>query len=121
MTAVSESGREHAGRTPVQDAPVDQANDTASLDTAEIESWRTYNDGTTKPLLKVALPYEVARRSAAFHEAGHAVVAAAYGGHITVTGVIDVPAEGVQWSLTGRTVCKHFFGLHRRELKWLQA
>ncbi|MDG9709668.1 hypothetical protein [Streptomyces sp. DH10] len=70
---------------------------------AVVEVWRTYNDGTTKPLLKVELPYELARRSAAFHEAGHAVVAAAYGAHIKVTGVVDVPTGGVQWSLTGRT------------------
>ncbi|WP_128380384.1 hypothetical protein [Streptomyces cavernae] len=103
MTAVSEPGRERARRTPVQATLADQVNGTASLDAAATEAWRTYNDGTTKPLLKVALPYELARRSAAFHEAGHAVVAAAYGAHIKVTGVIDVPAEGVEWSLTGRT------------------
>ncbi|MEU0195012.1 hypothetical protein ABZ250_35165 [Streptomyces afghaniensis] len=97
---MSESGREQAGRRPV--ALADQANGTAALDSAVVEAWRTYNDGTTKPLLKVELPYELARRSAAFHEAGHAVVAA-YGAHIKVTGVVDVPTGGVQWSLTGRT------------------
>jgi hypothetical protein len=82
---------------------VDQLTPATDLYSTDVGAWTTYNDGTEKPLLKVELPYEIVRRAAAFHEAGHAVVAAAYGAHITVTGVIDVPAEGVEWSLTGRT------------------
>ncbi|MEU9396838.1 hypothetical protein AB0D86_43455 [Streptomyces sp. NPDC048324] len=75
----------------------------APLGAAAVESWDFYNDGTRKPLLTVQMPYEVARRAAAFHEAGHAVVTAAYGAHIKVTGVIDLPAAGGRWELTGRT------------------
>ena len=86
---------------------MDPLTTATDLDATAVDAWTTYNDGTEKPLLTVALPYEIARRSAVFHEAGHAVVAAAYGVHITVTGIIDVPAEGVQWSLTG---CTEFDG-----------
>lgn len=82
---------------------MDQLTPATDLYSTDVGAWTTYNDGTEKPLLKVELPYEITRRAAAFHEAGHAVVAAAYGAHITVTGVIDVPAEGVEWSPTGRT------------------
>ncbi|MFC4472017.1 hypothetical protein ACFPH6_47355 [Streptomyces xiangluensis] len=69
----------------------------------QLRQWSTYNDGTKKPLLTVALPYEAARRSACYHEAGHAVVTAAYGAHIKVTGVINLPTAEGQRSLTGRT------------------
>lgn len=75
----------------------------AALDSATIDAWNTYNDGTQKPLMTVALPYETARRSAAYHEAGHAVVTAAYGAHIKVTGLIDLPATQGGWAITGRT------------------
>ncbi|WP_406490566.1 hypothetical protein OHB06_00830 [Streptomyces sp. NBC_01604] len=95
MTTMSESGRERAGRTPVQDALADQVNGTASLDAVVTEAWSTYNDGTTKPMLTVALPYELARRSAAFHEAGHAVVAAAYGAHISPSGLRKESVTGL--------------------------
>jgi hypothetical protein len=87
----------------MNDALVDQPKDATALGSAAVDAWNTYNDGTKKPMLTVALPYEIARWSAAYHEAGHAVVTAAYGAHIKVTGVIDLPAAEGQWSLTGRT------------------
>ncbi|MGW4784950.1 hypothetical protein [Streptomyces sp. NPDC004230] len=65
-------------------------------------AWNRYNDGAEKPLLTVSLPYEIARRAAAYHEAGHAVTAA-YGAHIKVTGVTDAPNPNGDWILTGRT------------------
>lgn len=75
------------------------------LDEATVAAWNTYNDGSEKPELTVSHPYEVIRWGMAFHEAGHAVVSAAYGARIEVTGVIDLPLKPGQtgWLLTGRT------------------
>lgn len=87
----------------MRDALEDGAEDSTVPATSMVDAWGTFNDGTKKPVLAVALPYEVQRRSAAYHEAGHAVVTAAYGAHIKVTGVLDLPAADGGWSLTGRT------------------
>ncbi|MFH8736868.1 hypothetical protein [Streptomyces sp. NPDC017964] len=39
----------------------------------------------------------------AYHEAGEAVVVAAYGAHVKCTGVTNLPAAPDKWELTGRT------------------
>ncbi|HET6857579.1 MAG TPA: hypothetical protein VFH94_10855 [Streptomyces sp.] len=58
--------------------------------------------GQPKPVLDMSLPYEAARLGMAFHEAGHAVLALAYGVHVVTSEVIAWTVES-GWRLTGNT------------------
>ncbi|MFF8535366.1 hypothetical protein ACF07B_26050 [Streptomyces sp. NPDC015532] len=59
--------------------------------------------GRPKPLLSSALPYEHARLSVAFHEAGHAVLAMSYGIRVVTSEVVAWTAENGRWAMTGST------------------
>ncbi|MET7663898.1 hypothetical protein ABZS99_34570 [Streptomyces sp. NPDC005463] len=59
--------------------------------------------GKPKPLLTMPLSYEQARLGMAFHEAGHAVLAMAYGMHVVTSEVIAWEAESGGWRLSGNT------------------
>ncbi|MFD3927430.1 hypothetical protein [Streptomyces sp. NPDC058614] len=63
------------------------------------------SDHTGKPRAAVHMPlsYEQARLGMAFHEAGHAVVALAYGMHVVTSEVINWTTEGGGWAVTGTT------------------
>ncbi|AVH97274.1 hypothetical protein C5L38_21200 [Streptomyces sp. WAC00288] len=59
--------------------------------------------GDLKPRIETSLDYEQARLGAAFHEAGHAVIAMSYGMHVVSSEVIAwTPDEG-GFTLTGST------------------
>lgn len=59
--------------------------------------------GAAKTHRESALNYEQARLGVAFHEAAHAVVAMAYGMHITTSEVMAWAPEPGRYTLTGRT------------------
>lgn len=60
--------------------------------------------GAPRPTVDMPLGYEQARLGLAFHEAGHAMLAMAYGVHVVSSEVIAwAPAPG-SWSVTGNTV-----------------
>ncbi|MGW3415488.1 hypothetical protein [Streptomyces sp. NPDC000888] len=63
------------------------------------------SDHTGKPRRPVDMPlsYTAARLGMAFHEAGHAVVALAYGMHVVTSEVINWTTEGGGWAVTGTT------------------
>lgn len=58
--------------------------------------------GSPRPVFQMPLSYEAARLGMAFHEAGHAVLAMAYGVHVVRSEVIAW-TEGTGWKLTGNT------------------
>ncbi|MFF3491149.1 hypothetical protein ACFYWS_07340 [Streptomyces sp. NPDC002795] len=59
--------------------------------------------GNPRPFLDMPLTYEQARMGMAFHEAGHAVLAMAYGMTVHTSEVIAwEPSEG-KWAVTGNT------------------
>ncbi|MFB0619779.1 hypothetical protein [Streptomyces sp. AGS-58] len=60
--------------------------------------------GHPKPALRMPLPYEETRLGMAFHEAGHAVVALAYGMGVIRSEVMAWEPEPGTWGLTGNTV-----------------
>ncbi|WP_432188646.1 hypothetical protein [Streptomyces sp. Tue6028] len=59
--------------------------------------------GKPKPMHHIALSYEEARLGMAFHEAGHAVLALAYGMRVTTSEVIAWTTESGGWAVTGNT------------------
>ncbi|RPK78872.1 hypothetical protein EES45_16550 [Streptomyces sp. ADI97-07] len=59
--------------------------------------------GNPRPFLDMPLAYEQARLGLAFHEAGHAVLAMAYGMHVLTSEVIAWSPEADAWSVTGKT------------------
>ncbi|NGO76766.1 hypothetical protein G6045_13980 [Streptomyces sp. YC504] len=58
--------------------------------------------GKPRPMLDMPLNIEQGRLGVAFHEAGHAVLALAYGMHVTVSELIAWSDEE-RWHVTGRT------------------
>ncbi|MFF5010083.1 hypothetical protein ACFY3G_45635 [Streptomyces phaeochromogenes] len=62
----------------------------------------TDHAGRAKPSFEMPLSYEAARLGMAFHEAGHAVLALAYGVHVVTSEVIAWTTED-GWRLTGNT------------------
>ncbi|MFC9245103.1 hypothetical protein ACFT7S_14065 [Streptomyces sp. NPDC057136] len=59
--------------------------------------------GNPRASFEMSLSYEQARLGTAFHEAGHAVLAMAYGVHVVTSEVIAWSPETDRWSLTGNT------------------
>ncbi|MDT0422198.1 hypothetical protein [Streptomyces evansiae] len=59
--------------------------------------------GRPRPLIEVPLAYEEARLGLAFHEAGHAVLALAYGMRVHTSEVIAWAPEPGRWGVTGST------------------
>jgi hypothetical protein len=59
--------------------------------------------GVPKPMLRMPLSYEQARLGMAFHEAGHAVLALAYGMHVARSEVIAWEPAPDSWAVTGNT------------------
>ncbi|MDW4902058.1 hypothetical protein RB625_26940 [Streptomyces californicus] len=59
--------------------------------------------GAVKPSLDMPLDYEAARLGVAFHEAGHAVLAMAYGIHVASSEVMSWSVGDGGWGLTGGT------------------
>ncbi|WP_406348137.1 hypothetical protein OHA44_15320 [Streptomyces sp. NBC_00144] len=59
--------------------------------------------GNPRATVEMPLSYEQARLGTAFHEAGHAVLAMAYGMHVLTSEVIAWSPEPDRWSLTGYT------------------
>ncbi|MFE0130839.1 hypothetical protein ACFWY6_04515 [Streptomyces sp. NPDC059037] len=59
--------------------------------------------GCPKPRLAMPLTYEQARLGMAFHEAGHAVLALAYGMRVVTSEVIAWTPEEGGWCVTGST------------------
>ncbi|MGW2860468.1 hypothetical protein [Streptomyces sp. NPDC001205] len=59
--------------------------------------------GAPKPRFDMPLPYEAARLGMAFHEAGHAVLALAYGMRVHTSEVIAWEPEPDAWAVTGKT------------------
>ncbi|MZG13426.1 hypothetical protein GTY44_07945 [Streptomyces sp. SID5914] len=59
--------------------------------------------GTPKPRFEMPLPYEAARLGIAFHEAGHAVLAMAYGMRVITSEVMAWEPEPGGWALSGNT------------------
>ncbi|GAA2883652.1 hypothetical protein [Streptomyces mexicanus] len=58
--------------------------------------------GNPRPVFHMPLSYEATRLGMAFHEAGHAVVALAYGVHVVRSEVIAW-TDSTGWNLTGNT------------------
>ncbi|MEW9511802.1 hypothetical protein [Streptomyces bacillaris] len=56
-----------------------------------------------KPRFEPSLPYEAARLGIAFHEAGHAVLAMAYGMRVITSEVMAWEPEPGGWALCGNT------------------
>ncbi|MEG9548664.1 hypothetical protein OG554_07765 [Streptomyces griseus] len=59
--------------------------------------------GATKATFDMPLDYEPARLGVAFHEAGHAVLAMAYGIHVVSSEVMSWKVGDDGWGLTGAT------------------
>ncbi|MET7842409.1 hypothetical protein ABZT45_28040 [Streptomyces sp. NPDC005356] len=59
--------------------------------------------GKPKPFFNMPLDYEQGRLGLAFHEAGHAVLALAYGMHVKTSEVIAWEPDGGGWAMTGNT------------------
>jgi hypothetical protein len=59
--------------------------------------------GKPRPSVPMPLSYDQARLGMAFHEAGHAVLAMAYGMRVTTSEVIAWTDEDGFWHVTGRT------------------
>lgn len=59
--------------------------------------------GTPKPRYEMPLPYKAARLGIAFHEAGHAVLAMAYGMRVLTSEVMAWEPEPGSWAVTGKT------------------
>ncbi|MFH8937036.1 hypothetical protein [Streptomyces griseosporeus] len=59
--------------------------------------------GTPKPRFEMPLPYEAVRLGIAFHEAGHAVLAMAYGMRVITSEVMAWEPEPGRWAVTGNT------------------
>ncbi|MFF0733322.1 hypothetical protein ACFYVK_17065 [Streptomyces chartreusis] len=65
--------------------------------------------GKPRPWLEMPLTYEQARLGMAFHEAGHAVLAMAYGMHVVTSEVTAWEPEPGLWAVTGRTEHRAYF------------
>jgi hypothetical protein len=59
--------------------------------------------GNPRPRFEMPLPYEAARLGIAFHEAGHAVLAMAYGMRVITSEVMAWEPEPGRWAVTGNT------------------
>ncbi|SDK79612.1 hypothetical protein [Streptomyces indicus] len=59
--------------------------------------------GKPRPMFAMPLDYEQARLGLAFHEAGHAVLALAYGMHVFTSEVIAWEPQPGGWAVTGNT------------------
>ncbi|MFF9249244.1 hypothetical protein [Streptomyces globisporus] len=59
--------------------------------------------GNERPTFESGLTYEQSRLGLAFHEAGHAVVAMAYGMHVITSEVIAWFPDADRWGVTGST------------------
>ncbi|GAA3851062.1 hypothetical protein GCM10022207_11640 [Streptomyces lannensis] len=70
--------------------------------TAPAPEYLNDHRGNRKAIFEMPLSYEAARLGMAFHEAGHAVVALAYGVHVVRSEVIAW-TENNGWALTGNT------------------
>ncbi|MFI9028839.1 hypothetical protein [Streptomyces sp. NPDC053560] len=69
----------------------------------EYRDWFVDHEGKPRPWLRDRSTPEEARWALAFHEAGHAVTALAYGMHLVSTGLITVTTQDGDWATTGRT------------------
>ena len=71
----------------------------------------TLNDhtGRPRPWLEMPLTYAQARLGMAFHEAGHAVLAMAYGMHVVTSRVTAWEPEPGVWAVTGSTDHRAYF------------
>ncbi|MFE7443735.1 hypothetical protein ACFU7X_25170 [Streptomyces chartreusis] len=67
------------------------------------------HSGVPRPWLEMPLTYEQARLGMAFHEAGHAVLAMAYGMHVVTSRVTAWEPEPGMWAVTGSTDHRTYF------------
>ncbi|MFH9058103.1 hypothetical protein ACH4FD_24310 [Streptomyces sp. NPDC017861] len=61
------------------------------------------HQGNPRAIVNMQLSYEQARLGTAFHEAGHAVLALAYGVHVVTSEVIVWAPQPGTWTVTGNT------------------
>ncbi|MEV8318879.1 hypothetical protein AB0Q95_32460 [Streptomyces sp. NPDC059900] len=73
------------------------------MTTAPAPELLTDHTGRPKPFHAMTLAYEQARLGMAFHEAGHAVLAMAYGMTVHASEVIAWEPEEGGWAVTGNT------------------